>query len=515
MVHVARGRDPVRFGGVGDLEEYWIDRFEVTNRQFKTFVDHGGYRRPEFWREPFVDFNRSLPWHEAMARFRDGTGRPGPATWTSGTYPPGHEDYPVGGVSWHEAAAYAVFAGKSLPTMYHWYRAAALGRFADILTMSNFNGKGPAQVGSYDGVGPFGTYDMAGNLKEWCSTETAGSRFLLGGAWNEPRYMYADYDAKGPFARAPEYGFRLAQYAGPLPAALASPVQIDALTPDVRDRQPVPDAIFAVYRRQYAYDPTPLNVVVESNEESETWRKLTVVFDAAYDGERMRAHLFLPKNASPPYQTVVFFPAGDAFRLPNSRTMSLAWAGFIIHSGRAFLYPVYKGTYERMGPDTNGANAERDLMIAWSRDLGRAIDYLETRSDIDAARLAFYGVSAGAGAGMVLSAIEGRLATTVLQGAGLYDAPPEIVPHNYAPRIRIPTLLLSGRYDFEVPFESAQQPLFALLGAPAAHKRHRVFDTGHALPMDEVAGEILPWLDRYLGNVTVPAAVPGSGSSRR
>ena len=319
MVRVTRGRDSVRFGLVGELDEYWIDRFEVTNRQFKAFVDQGGYRRPEFWREPFVDSNRSLPWHEAIARFRDGTGQPGPATWVGGTYPPGQDDYPVGGVSWYEAAAYAVFAGKSLPTMYHWYRAAALGRFADILTMSNFNGKGPAQVGSYKGLGPFGTYDMAGNVKEWCSTETAGSRFLLGGAWNEPRYMYADYDAKGPFAREPAYGFRLAQYAGPLPAALVSPMQIDALSLDVRDRAPVPDAIFAVYRRQYAYDPAPLNIVVESNEDSETWRKLTVVFDAAYGGERMRAHLFLPKNASPPYQTVVFFPAGDAFRLQDSR----------------------------------------------------------------------------------------------------------------------------------------------------------------------------------------------------
>ena len=227
----------MRFGRVGDLDEYWIDRFEVSNRQFKSFVDQGGYSRPEFWREPFVDSNRSLPWHEAIARFHDGTGRPGPATWASGTYPPGQDDYPVGGVSWYEAAAYAVFAGKSLPTMYHWYRAAALGRFADILTMSNFNGKGPAQVGSYDGLGPFGTYDMAGNVKEWCSTETAGSRFLLGGAWNEPRYMYADYDAKGPFARAPEYGFRLAQYAGPLPAALTSPMRIDWLT-----RRPGPPA---------------------------------------------------------------------------------------------------------------------------------------------------------------------------------------------------------------------------------------------------------------------------------
>ena len=75
-------------------------------------------------------------------------------------------------MSWYEAAAYAAFAGKSLPTIYHWYRAAGLGRFADILTVSNFSGKGPAPVGSYGGLGPFGTYDMAGNVKEWCWTET-------------------------------------------------------------------------------------------------------------------------------------------------------------------------------------------------------------------------------------------------------------------------------------------------------------------------------------------------------
>ena len=72
---------------------------------------------------------------------------------------------------------------------------------------------------------------MAGNVKEWCWTETDGSRFLLGGAWNEPRYMFADYDARGPFERAPEYGFRLAKYIRPLPPALTVAVRIDWLDP--------------------------------------------------------------------------------------------------------------------------------------------------------------------------------------------------------------------------------------------------------------------------------------------
>jgi eukaryotic-like serine/threonine-protein kinase len=502
MVRVVGGRDPARFGSIGDLDDYWIDRFEVTNRQFKVFVDQGGYARRDYWREPFLEGERSVPWEEAVGRFRDATGRPGPSTWTSGTFPEGEADFPVGGVSWYEAAAYAAFAGKSLPTMYHWYRAARLGRFADILTVSNFSGKGPIPVGSSNGLGPFGTYDMAGNVKEWCWNKTDSRRFLLGGAWNEPIYMFADYDARGAFERARGYGFRLVKYIRPLPPAVAAPVRMEALGRDPRKQRPVGDEIFAVYRRQFAYDRTALNAVVEATEETELGRKHTVAFDAAYGGERMHAYLFLPKNASPPYQTVVFFPAGDAFHLRSSRDISVARADFIIRSGRALLYPVYKGTYERSTPDRAGRNAERDLRTAWSRDFGRAIDYLETRSDIDRARLAFYGVSAGGDAGVILTALEPRLKASVLQATGIgRDSAPEMDLLNYAPRVRIPTLLLTGRYDFEAPFETAQRPLYDLLGSPAGHKRHKVFEAGHALPIADVAGEILSWLDRYLGPV--------------
>ena len=328
MVRVVGGRDPVGSAWSATLDDFWIDRFEVTNRQFKEFVDQGGYRRRDYWREPFIDGGRSVPWEEAVARFRDATGRPGPATWTSGTYPDGQADFPVGGVSWYEAAAYAAFAGKSLPTIYHWYRAAGLGRFADILTVSNFSGKGPAPVGSYAGLGPFGTYDMAGNVKEWCWTETNRRRFLLGGAWNEPRYMFADYDARGPFERAPGYGFRLAKYIRPLPPAVAAPVRIEALVRDARKRKPVGDDIFAVYRRQYAYDRAPLNAVVEATEETEIWLKHTVAFDAAYGGERMRAYLFLPKTRIAAVSDRRLFSRRQThFVLRSSRDMSLSLGG--------------------------------------------------------------------------------------------------------------------------------------------------------------------------------------------
>ena len=501
MVRVSGGRDPLRFGNLPPVDDFWIDRLEVTNRAFKAFVDAGGYRDRSYWREPLIDNGREMTWDAAIARFRDRSGRPGPATWTNGTYPEGQADFPVGGVSWYEAAAYARFAGKSLPTMYHWYRAAALGRFFDILPLSNFASAGPARAGQHAGLGTFGTYDMAGNVKEWCWNASGPRRFALGGGWNEPRYMFADYDARPPFDRAANLGFRLAKYERPPLAAAAGPVTPIEAANAAPPRPPVSDEVFEVYRRQYAYDATPLNAAIEATEENERWTRTAVTFDAAYGGERVRAHLFLPRGARPPYQTVLFFGGSDVFRLASSRDMALGPAEMILRSGRAFLYPVYKGTYERQ-MEVTGAQGRRERRIAVYRDLARSIDYLETRADIDRNRLAFYGISAGAHAGVFLTALESRFKASVLQGMGLDEVlPPELDLRNFAPRVRVPTLLLCGRYDFELPYETAQRPLFQLLGVEARHKRHAAVESGHSVPTNVVLGEVLPWLDRYLGPV--------------
>lgn len=82
-------------------------------------------------------------------------------------------------------------------------------------------------------------------------------------------------------------------------------------------------------------------------------------------------------------------------------------------------------------------------------DLGRSIDYLQTRSDIDARKLAYYGVSMGAAQGARMIAVEPRFRTAVLCTGGLYDDElPEIDAFNFASSVHIPLLMLNGRDDF-------------------------------------------------------------------
>ena len=95
------------------LADYWIDQNEVTNKQFKAFVDQGGYRNHDYWKQEFIRDGKKLSWEQAMALFQDSAGRPGPKDWIAGQYPAGQDDYPVTGISWYEAAAYAEFAGKT------------------------------------------------------------------------------------------------------------------------------------------------------------------------------------------------------------------------------------------------------------------------------------------------------------------------------------------------------------------------------------------------------------------
>ncbi len=356
MARVAGGRFGLRMTGLesaaeASLDDYLMDVREVTNREFKAFVDAGGYRDKKYWKHEFVRGGKKLAWDEAIAEFKDKIGRPGPASWELGAYGPGQDEFPVSGVSWYEAAAYAEFAGKSLPTLYHWTRAASpFAVMSQIIPLSNVGSAGLATTGRYRGMSVWGIDDMAGNVKEWCwNAAGGGRRYVLGGAWDEPAYMFSDPDAREPFTRSENDGFRCVR-------TLADPVsdpsifrEIEWRARDFSSEKPVPKTIFDAYKALYSYDKTDLDARVDSSDDSaEHWRIEKVSYNAAYGGERVIGQLYLPRGFRPPHQVVVLFPGSGAIYIPSiAEAGDIVYLDFILRSGRAVLYPVYKSTFER------------------------------------------------------------------------------------------------------------------------------------------------------------------------
>jgi formylglycine-generating enzyme required for sulfatase activity len=180
------------------LDAYYIDKYEVTNAQFKAFADARGYGRQELWSPD--------GW-----RWRSGNSITQPSSWTHGKW--NEPKQPVVSVSWYEAEAFCRFGGKRLPTEAEWEKAARgtdgrkypWGEQWDASRANSSESKlgKPAVVGSYPGgVSPYGAHDMAGNAWEWVADWYAAdyyqqspernptgpasgqSRVLRGGSWH-------------------------------------------------------------------------------------------------------------------------------------------------------------------------------------------------------------------------------------------------------------------------------------------------------------------------------------------
>jgi dienelactone hydrolase len=492
------------------LAEYRMDRFEVSNSAYKDFVDAGGYANHEFWEHEFEgEDGRPISFEAAMARFTDRTGRPGPATWEAGTFPQGGGDLPVGGVSWYEAAAYAKFAGKSLPTIYHWARAASAWNSKYVVPLSNLDGNQPLPTGTARGVSVASISDLAGNVREWCLNDAGrGQRFILGGGWSDPRYAFVDAYAQPPMDRSAINGIRLVLY-DPTDTVVAQASQpIPRAFTDYRRERPVSDAVYAGFVRQFDYDPAPLDAQVEVRDSTpEDWIAEKVSFNAAYGGERMLAWVYLPRNATPPYQTVVLFPGSGAIGASPTTAQQSPILTFAVPSGRAVVYPVYKSTHERGDSLRSDIPDQsifwRDHVVMWVKDFRRTLDYLGTRAEVDTSKFAYFGFSWGGYMGGIIPAVEPRIKASMLYVAGLTmeRGRPEVEPINHLPRISTPVLMLNGKYDFFFPLETAQKPFFEFLGTPAEHKQWIVYEGGHDVPRTELIKQSLAWLDRYLGPV--------------
>jgi dipeptidyl aminopeptidase/acylaminoacyl peptidase len=157
-----------------------------------------------------------------------------------------------------------------------------------------------------------------------------------------------------------------------------------------------------------------------------------------------------------------------------------------------------------------GETASRDWRIETVKDLRRSIDFLQSRDDVDASSLGYIGVSEGAEIGPLVLAVEPRLRAGVfcIGGVeGFRTIPEEVEPFQFAPLVETPVLMIGGELDPIYPFETHQRPLFEALGTAVQKKRFVLYpNIGHDVRdrrvWSQVRGEILSWLDAYLGPVT-------------
>ena len=495
--------------GGKDVPSFLMDKYEVSNKLYKAFMEAGGYTNKKFWNFPIYSNGKEILLDAALALFVDKTGRPGPANWEAGTYPDGQENFPVTGISWYEAAAYAVFAKKQLPTVFHWAVAAETGRTQSIVPFSNFNGKNTTAVGNNAGYSSFGIYDIAGNAREWCFNENSkGNHYILGGGYNDQTYAFNDSYIQPALDRSVANGFRCIQE---LPGDTAMTALMKPVSMSFRDytkEKPVDDKTFDIYRQQFLYDKKPLDGKVETTLENEAWTAEKITFDAGYNNERVQAWLYLPRGFKPPYQTIIFFPgSGDIYAKNYSPLSVNSRIDFILKSGRAIMRPIYKSTFERSDELQSDLPDEsvfyKDHLIMWRKDIGRSIDYLETRKDIQLDKLGYLGWSWGGYMGGVMPAVEKRIKVVVLNVGGMVmdKSLPEADQLNYLPRVTQPVLMLNGKYDMFFPVETSQKPMFNFLGTPKEHKKIIIYDVGHLVPRTEFVKETLLWYDKYLGPV--------------
>jgi formylglycine-generating enzyme required for sulfatase activity len=503
------------------LDDYYIDKYEVSNLDYKAFIETGGYQNRQYWSHPFIKDGKELSWKDAMELFKDRTGLHGPRDWIDQEFPEGRGYYPVTNITWYEATAYAQFMNKKLPTLFQWEKAARDGRrsvevivmpwgkanpYEDIEMRANFEGTNTKPVNSLEfGISPYGCYNMAGNVKEWCLNEMTGGFASTGGSWEDPYYMFATFGNFPGFFSSSSLGFRCVH----TPAASsgdqgAMKINLDKQTPTY---VPVNDETYKTFLSHYKYDKKPLNAQIIKTITPD-WIKETVSF-SGIDNKLLIAYLYLPTRAKKPFQCINFVPhSGVISGLMRMDEATEHFVGSQIKSGRAVLAVVPKGARERelpasfVWPDIESVKY-REMVIQYATEFSLGLDYLATRDDIDMQRLAFLGVSWGASEdGIIFAAVEERYSSVIFLGGGMesYDPLklPEVNPINFVPRIKAPKLLLNGRYDETFQLETHARPLYNLMKEP---KQFSLIESGH-VPLLELRVPIInKWLDETLGPV--------------
>ncbi|MFN2529710.1 MAG: protein kinase [Pyrinomonadaceae bacterium] len=503
------------------LDDFFIDKYEVSNRDYMEFINAGGYLKRQYWKYAFLKDGKMLSWEEAIAELKDRTGLPGPRSWTNQNFPEGKADYPVTDISWYEAAAYAEFRGKRLPTIFEWEKAARNGQVSPLAAYlpwgffypgdtverrANFDSNGTTPVNDMEfGMSSYGAYNMAGNVSEWTINDSSEGFIATGGAWGDPLYTFAQYGMFPGFYSSGKRGFRCAVNAASATGDQgAARIEIDQEIPVYKASS---DADFRKWATAYHYDNRPLDAQIIEVKETNEWRREKITFNGA-GNQRAIAYLYLPKNYPRPLQVINLVPAGDVANGLRSLSASIEdRLAPMIKSGRAVFGVVLEGYIERLRPEgyqpPDPRTVEyREMIVNRITDVRRGLDYLATRNDIDHSRISLLAPSAGARIGLILAAVEDGYAAVILQGAGVFKEDLQIIPEanpiNFAPHIPGKKIMIHGRYDEDTPLKTRAEPLFKLLTEP---KQLLIYEGSHAPPNEIFVTNVNRFLDETMGPV--------------
>ena len=492
------------------IPAYGVSETEVSNHQYKEFIEDGGYEKPVFWDFPININGKQYSFDKTIGLFTDKFGKSGPKNWTYGDFPEGEENFPVRGISWFEARAYANYKGLSVPNIFQWLDAAQLSGFTAKLpdiSDSNYNSNTPREVNfkiNNSKILP----NIAGNVREWViNSHGVDRKAILGGSYDTNEYTFNSFYSLSPFNRSIQNGLRLVKNFQDGSLSNDSFV-VEHIERNFNLEKNVSDEVFEVYKSQFDYPDVPLKVEVNEIELSNkkyNIKKFEMPTPYKSD-EKLYGYIINSKKFEKMSKPIIEFPGAWAL-FSNNLTIDdyiIKEKKYLLDEGFSIIIPVYYNTWDRektikdWWPDET--EEYKNTIIKIGKDFKRVIDFLETRDNLDMNKLSYMGYSWGSVTSNILLAIENRVKSAALFVGGLMlqKSRKEIESHLYVRRIKIPFLHIVGKLDGIFEYEDSFLPWNELISTPEKDKSIIILEkTGHGLPKDVMIENHLKFLNKY------------------
>ena len=502
----------VYFGSNIKIDAFGVSKKEVSNYEFKTFIESGGYKNPDYWDFPIIINGHEYSFDEAKSLFTDRYGKSGPKNWSYGEYPDGEGEFPVNGVSWFEARAYAKYKSLDLPNIYQWLDAALLSGFTSKLPElknSNYNSTKLKNV-KFQSANLNLLPNIAGNVREWViNPHGSDRRSILGGAFNTNEYTFNSFYSLNPLDRSDQNGFRLVKNFDNENEENNN-FNIRHIERNFDDEIGVSDEVFEVYKSQFDYPKAPLKVKTsELKSPNPNYSIEKFEMDTPYNSdEKLYGFIISSKEFKNKSVPIIEFPTAgaifsDKFIIDENL---LKERKYILDEGYSLIIPVYYNNYDREKPLKdwwpNESEEYKNAIIKIGKDFKRVIDYLETREDLEIKKLSYLGYSWGSVTSNILLAIDERVksAAIFIGGLMLQKSRKEIEAHIYLRRIKIPILHIVGKLDGIFEYEDSFLPWNKLIGTPEEDKFIIAIDKaghGDGISQDIIINNHLELLKKY------------------